>query len=243
MQYQTFVINLDKSVDRLEGSQSTLDALDIEFERVSAIYGGDLTQSEIDHVYSSSSSRAYYKDLNVGEVGCYLSHRLCWKLIVERELDYAFILEDDFIYQGDVFKSIIDVVDNMDTDWHYIKLAGQPKPADIIDSQHAGAFSLCRFRKVPARTCAQVVSLEGAKRLLAASETFSRPVDIDIQYWWEKGIQVHGILPPPFRSNSAIMSEIQAFSDRKSANKKVFKRVWDKAAFYVRSYLEAKKIT
>ncbi|WP_367278723.1 glycosyltransferase family 25 protein [Malikia sp.] len=38
----------------------------------------------------------WFRRLTAGELGCFLSHLRCWQLLVERDLDCALILEDDF---------------------------------------------------------------------------------------------------------------------------------------------------
>ena len=46
-----FVINLDKSTDRMVKVSKRLSELGIAFERISAVYGADLSQEEIDKYY------------------------------------------------------------------------------------------------------------------------------------------------------------------------------------------------
>jgi len=42
---------------------------------------------------------------------------------------------------------------------------------------------------------AQAVSKNGAQKLLSASSPFFRPVDVDIQHYWERNIDVIGLEP------------------------------------------------
>ena len=46
-----FVINLDKSTERMAKISKRLDELEIPFERMPAVYGADLSQEEIDKYY------------------------------------------------------------------------------------------------------------------------------------------------------------------------------------------------
>jgi len=242
MKYSVFLINLPKSVDRLETSDKLSKDQGIGYERVPAVYGADLSDEEITSAYNAGSAGSYYKQLSCGEVGCYLSHRLCWQAIVDRDLDFAVILEDDFLYQGGDFAEIIRLVEGLPSPWYYLKLAGRDNASDRIDCTPMGAFSLCRFRRVPTRTAAQIVSREGARRLLAASAPFSRPVDVDLQYWWEKDIIVHGILPFPFASNSQAESEIQKLACRKTARKSRLRRIISQVDFFLKSHWQARRL-
>ena len=242
MNYQTFLINLDKSTDRLAASTEMLNALGLEFERVPAIYGADLLAEDVAQAYTTRTSNRYHKELNLGEIGCYLSHRKTWKLIIKRKLDFALIFEDDFLPKVESINEIITLVNQIQTPWHLIKLMGKHKRADEICGHPMKELTFSLLKKVPTRTGMQIVSNEGAKRLLASSKPFSRPVDVDLQYWWEKNIWVHGIQPYPFKSNSEGSSEIEKFSNRKAAKKSRLKKLGNKISFTLNTQRQAKKL-
>ena len=82
MKYKFFVINLDSKPDRLEDASKQLHQYGIEFERFSAVMGSELDQSTIEEVYDAKgNAKKYYKEMSVGEIGCYLSHIQLWKRI------------------------------------------------------------------------------------------------------------------------------------------------------------------
>lgn len=234
--YKTFLINLDKSVDRLERSASILKEHNILFERVSAVYGADLSAQELSTAYDYQLPNAYYKKLNVGEIGCYLSHRKVWQKIVDEQLDFAVILEDDFNIVGD-FNQMLSTVSRLDITWHYIKLAGHNRTRKALYQADIENFELVVYDKVPARTCAQVVSLSGAKQLLKTSRPFKRPIDIDLQYWWEKDVRVLGLLPYVVEPNDTAVSEIDKLARRNKAEKSHTRKLADKVRFTVRNNL------
>lgn len=220
MRWQVFLINLDHSTTRLERSKEMLDSINLEFERIPAVWGADLTQEQIDLAYDAKSRNSHYKELNTGEVGCYLSHIKAWELIVERDLDFALVLEDDFLLHDCDFPALLEALTKINEPWYYIKLGGYHKNSDLLTSQKLNKYTLSTFKKVPNRTCAQFVSKEGAKRLLATSKPFGRPIDIDLRYWWEKNITVQALLPYSFMPNRQIESEIIKISRRKSSKKR-----------------------
>lgn len=228
--YKTFLINLDKSTDRLERSQAILAEQNIDFDRVSAVYGADLSQQQLAQAYNYQLPHAYYKKLNVGEIGCYLSHRKVWQEIVDQQLDFAVILEDDFNIVGD-FNAMLSTIEQLDFDWHYIKLAEHTRRRNTLFKAKLNEFDLVVYDKVPARTCAQVVSLAGAKKLLASSQPFKRPIDIDLQYWWEKDINVLGLTPYVVTPNDTAVSEIDKLAKRNKAEKSMLRKYLDKLWF------------
>jgi glycosyl transferase family 25 len=80
-----FVINLKYRKDRLEKFKNSID-----FE-VETIYGFDKNESS--EIFNSVSNC-----LNNGEKGCFLSHLFIYKKIINENIPYAIIFEDDAIF-------------------------------------------------------------------------------------------------------------------------------------------------
>ncbi|MFV0512325.1 MAG: glycosyltransferase family 25 protein [Jhaorihella sp.] len=133
--------------------------------------------------------------LGAGEVGCFLSHRACWRRIVQDDADCALIVEDDMAPDPALWPDVAALVAGHAGPDSYIRLpakAGE-KPAAMIDSR--GAARLFLPRVIGLQTVAQVVGRRAAGRLLAASETLDRPVDTLVQMHWITGQPVHTIWP------------------------------------------------
>jgi glycosyl transferase family 25 len=81
----------------------------------------------------------------------------------------------------------------------------------------------------------QIISLVGAKLLLKMSEKFGRPVDMDIQYWWESNIYVFGLQPYPFEINQKIDSDIENKGSRKKSKKCRMCKLYKQVLFYFRN--------
>ena len=95
-----FVINLDKSPERMATIAKRLDELYIPFERISGVYGAELSQEEIAKYYCAKlNKKNYRRPLGLGEIGCYISHIKAWQTIVDRQLHCALILEDDIVIE------------------------------------------------------------------------------------------------------------------------------------------------
>lgn len=96
-----FVINLDRSADRLSFMTQQLDELGVSFSRISAVDGKMLSSEErrsLEPSVFSLSRAAFPRSLSSAEVGCFLSHRKCWKAITESDEDWGLIMEDDIIF-------------------------------------------------------------------------------------------------------------------------------------------------
>ena len=92
---KTFLINLDRSVDRLEVMKKRLADLGLRFERVSAIEGSKVSSESY---HSQSPSPRYPHHLTPGEIGCFLSHKKCWEILIKSNEEWALILEDNCIF-------------------------------------------------------------------------------------------------------------------------------------------------
>ncbi len=95
-----FVINLDRSVDRLSFMTQQLDELGVSFSRISAVDGKMLSSEErrsLEPSVFSLSRAAFPRSLSAAEVGCFLSHRKCWEAIANSDEDWGLIMEDDII--------------------------------------------------------------------------------------------------------------------------------------------------
>ena len=218
-----FVINLASSIERLNRVSDEHNAQNLAFERIDAVDGKTLTDADIAKHYNARLNlKKYHKPLSRGEIGCYLSHRKAWQTIVDRQLDYAIILEDDFVLDRSIH-SAIENINHLKQPWQLIKLAAyKNRNRDIAyakplaDDQH-----LAIHKKLMSGCCATAISLAGAKALLKATDTFARPVDCDLQHVWETGVYGFSLLPYPVIQPDSAQSDIR---DRSCQVKKSFWR-------------------
>lgn len=233
------LINLDRSTERLERSRTLLSKYGISFHRIPAVDGRELSSKALCEVLAPALS-AYYKVLTASEVGCYLSHKKCWQHIIDANLHYAVILEDDFSLNANVDKLHAYVADIREP-WDYIKLMEYPEKRGVIASTPCLDKKLVRYDKIPIRACAYIITQECAKKMLASHTKIARPVDVDCQYWWESNISVFGLKPYLFSVNLQTESTIDGGGNRKNSKKSIVKQYLYKLAFAVDNYRHTKK--
>ena len=85
MKIGIFLINLDDRNDRLDSSTRQLNEIGLEFIRVSAVPSKDVEES----IFLTDSVFA-----------CWKSHLKTYSMLVESDLEYALILEDDFLFKN-----------------------------------------------------------------------------------------------------------------------------------------------
>lgn len=237
--WNIYLINLARSTDRLTACARQLESYDLPFERVDAVDGDALTPTAISKLYNFEES-SYHKHMTSGEIGCYLSHVRVWQKIVDEQLDYAVILEDDILLQDNIQEGLA-ALQTIQEPWDLIKLAEAPEKRKAVHHIPANDFALVTYNKVPSRTCAQVVSLAGAKKLLATSITIKRPIDIELQYWWESNLNVFGLKPYLVKANHDEASEIDRGQTRNKAQQSFKKKVINGFYFLIKNKRELKK--
>lgn len=93
---RTFLINLDRNPDRLVSAKRQLDAFGIAFERFPGIDGRALSKDELKRHYNRFRSILVNgKPMALGEIGCALSHTMLYRKMVEENIPFALIFEDD----------------------------------------------------------------------------------------------------------------------------------------------------
>lgn len=199
---KAFILHLERAIARRPNVEKLVASLPIEAEVVPAVDGARLTQQEVDQVYAPRRFRPRYPfALTRTEVGAFLSHRLAWRRIVDDELDFAFVFEDDAAIDPVAFATLLAFVAAEREHWDYVIMPAQPVRGGTPVASRGG-FSLVRPDAPPLRAIAQIVSLDAAKRLLARTWPFDRPIDTTLQMTWATGQPLIVASPSPVRDVS-----------------------------------------
>jgi glycosyl transferase family 25 len=96
MQYiKKFVINLKRRPDRLEAFQKQCPFTDVE-----VVYGFDGKYAKSEQSRSEKDMVYKFIKLKSGEIGVFISHLRIFKKILELDIKYALIFEDDAIFSN-----------------------------------------------------------------------------------------------------------------------------------------------
>ncbi|WEX11191.1 glycosyltransferase family 25 protein [Chelativorans sp. AA-79] len=163
-----FLINLDRRPDRLRRMTEILDGLDLPFTRIPAVDGMQLSMGEVQR----------WGSLPPGATACFLSHRDCWKRVVDEALPHAVVLEDDLHLAPDA-ASLLCRGDWVPTEADVVKLETRLCRTRVDKGVAAviSGRSLHRLRSSHMGTGGYIVARKGAERLLALSERLEVPVD------------------------------------------------------------------
>lgn len=203
-----FYINLDRDVSRRARLEAELTNCRLSAERIPAVDG----RAVPDWLQS------FYDDrMEPGEVGCSASHLTIYRIIVERNLPFALILEDDARIETDSLGAIEAAAKMAPHGWDIIRLietSSRPTQRIVEIDQRR---TLVRYLRVPRSTTGLVVSQSGARKLLTP-RLVKEPIDVEIRWPWQLDLNVYGIHPPPITQASG--AEIETTIPIKSLPKK-----------------------
>ena len=206
---------MSSSSDRFNYISQQLEQQNLSFKRIPGVDVKERQDLKNKYYSKVRNKLDYHTPLTDGEIGCYIAHRNAWKAILDDNIDFGLVLEDD-AYLKENLKLILDNLHNTKSDWDILKLA------DLSTSPRKGAniekfqkFDIQSYYKPPTLCIAEVITRKGAKILLNLSNTFGRPVDVDKQWFCFKGLKIKGIKPYPVNCNNQFKSEIDSIQNRK----------------------------
>lgn len=205
MPVHVFLINLDRSADRLARCAPILDGLGLSWERVPGVEGKALDAARLAALNPNPTPHGeWFRPLTPGEIGCFLSHLRCWQLIEERGLDCALVLEDDFeAHDACTLQNLQALADSATGahPWDVLKLTrlrqGAKRVATVREAEGT-PLQLCFGGKGPEDGTAYLVSRRGAAKLTPRREHLLRPVDFELKHHWERDLTVYSASPDLF---------------------------------------------
>lgn len=203
-----FVINLDRSPERLTSMQAQARALGLRFERVPAVDGTRALPAWA-RVQFLNELGEPHGELSQGEVGCYASHLLVMSKIIGRHQAAAIVLEDDAVLHERLMDNAEQAVRTAPEGWDCIHLSTNFKrPAFPIADLGRGR-SLVRYLRQPINSTAYIISLAGAIKL-AAPRRRTCPFDVEFRQPWRSGLELLGTYPALARPHPHFASTIEA---------------------------------
>lgn len=203
-----FVINLERATERRAAMQEHLHQLGLEAEILPAVEG-----IKVDRATLGPGAEP---GLSNGEVGCYLSHLHFWQIVVERKLPHAIVLEDDVICSPTLMR-VANEIAALDLPFDAVRLSALQPIRGIPLLSLAGGEKLILPNKHPSGTQGYLVSLAGARRLLAALAVPKAPIDDTLDRYWKYGLCVPVLSPSVVVEDARLQSSIGARFGRAAA--------------------------
>lgn len=149
--WPAFVINLDRSVERMRLFTQEVERVGLSFIRQPAIDGQTIERATSQLCDAATIVKACDADLSDGELGCYLSHIALWQTALSPDTPWVLVLEDDATIDGRLL-SILANVHRLPDDWEILILqrASAKMPflrrrflpnIDVLRHLHVGYFA------------------------------------------------------------------------------------------------------
>jgi GR25 family glycosyltransferase involved in LPS biosynthesis len=212
---KAFIIHLERSAQRRPQVERLRAALPCASEILDATDGARLTPDELARAYVRQAQRPRYPfGLNRAEIGVFLSHRAAWRRILAEGLDYALVFEDDCEIDAAAFARTCALARETRALWSYALAPSNKTRLRGGTLAQGQGVALIRPDNPPLRAIAQFVTADAARKLLAVTEPFDRPIDTFLQMSWVTGVELLALTPSGVRDASAALggSTIQARS-------------------------------
>lgn len=180
-----FLINLDRSPDRLVRATADLQSLGLDPIRIAAVDGALLDLTNRTDYDEKPAIRALNRPLLVSEIGCYLSHIAAAQAFVASQAQFGLVFEDDFAPIPNSKVDLVALFDWLPTsgNWDLFNAGRDAKSLRRIIFQLPSGRKICRADYFPVTTSALLWSRQGAQKFLAQHDKMAMPVDVYLQTW------------------------------------------------------------
>ncbi len=204
MRIQSYLINLERSPDRLEAMVSRLRSIGLEFQRVPAFDGRGLDLEilrTLPDVDNDACLKFMGRSLLGTEYGCYKSHLDCARRIVESGAPQALVFEDDVEVHPNLPDSVQDILfllSENNFDWDLVNLGAFTHPRYTTD---VGNIDECRrtlahAHSFPWAANALLWNRQGALRFISEYSTVKMPVDDQFREYLTRSNRGFMVWPP-----------------------------------------------
>lgn len=179
---KTYIINLEKRKDRLEYINNNYKNELYELEIFKA-YDGKYTENNskeyinfknifINSINKNKNNKSLYNynqfnELADGELGCFISHLMIWKKIIDKNIDKAIIFEDDCIFNSDFNNKVNKIIsDEIPNNFNILYFGGRCGPNNYHNNNIKISENIAiKKYKEPYGTFAYMISRNGAELL------------------------------------------------------------------------------
>jgi glycosyl transferase, family 25 len=171
-----FIVNLEQSVSRKAFMKKQLETIGLQHEFFSAVDGRQLTPAQLEQMCNMEVVNNWAELLTPGMIGCSLSHYHLYKKMVDENIKFALILEDDTRLSPQLPKVLYEIEEKLSNGKlnvdEPILLYYQSK--DVVQFARTGSVSLPIGSGLyypidiwrPITTAAYIISYACAKRLI-----------------------------------------------------------------------------
>ena len=203
-----FLINLDRSQDRLAVMSERLQRVGLPWQRIPAVEGRKLDWESDPRVDIPGYLRRHGKHINPAEIGCYLSHLAAMRAFLDDPAArWALILEDDLDFASDFADTLAALVAD-EGQWDMVKLSGFHSGTPWRTAALSPGRSLAVMWSRMTGSAAYVINRRAAQAYLDRLLPMSLPYDHEFDKGWRYGLKVRMVVPLPTQLDPELPSTI-----------------------------------
>lgn len=202
---KVLVINLNKDRARWASVEAQLQHAGLDFQRIPAILGRDLTPQEREAHYSPlKSSWRQARELTPAEIGCALSHLTAYREISMRGFSHALILEDDVVLKDKLAELLDALASQMPPEDPLVCLLS-PAEVDMAAEPVAlvGRYVIQKY-KSGYYASSYVLTRVAAEYLLGELHPVGDVADCWARLYCDGGLKLMAVTPPAVTQNQAV---------------------------------------
>lgn len=160
---KNFVISLESATERRAHIHHEFGQHNVSFEFFDALTP-DKARSHAQSLALDLSAAS----LTSGELACMMSHVSVWQKMIDENMSYATIFEDD-VYLGEDAESLLNRSEWINADWHIIKIEAFAKKAMVSATKYDVLSNKRQIRQLKGKNlgaAGYILSIKGAKLFL-----------------------------------------------------------------------------
>jgi glycosyl transferase family 25 len=195
-----FLINLDRSPDRLLQFDVEAKKIGLQYVRISAIDGCGAVPAWLADEFDRAS-------LSSDEIVYYVSHLCVSRLVRDEGLPAAIVLEDDAVLEPTFEQCALEAVRKAPPGWDVIHMSTNFKRSAFPILELGHGHQLVRYSRLPANSAAYAISSTGALKLLQPGLR-NIPIDMEFRYAWLRRLEIYGVYPALAQQRACVPSTI-----------------------------------
>lgn len=189
-----YLINLDRSPDRLKYVAPQIQKLGWNFHRIAGVDGAALTEAEIDQKVDAKAYQKYMGHLpKRGMIGCNLSHAKAWQTFLASSYEYALVFEDDVSFAPEELRKVLTfLMQNPISEIVSFEVAHSGMPLKVRNLE---GYQQVIYLTEVSHTGAYLLNRKAARVMLEKFLPMQLPIDHFFMRSWEFGLTVTGMEP------------------------------------------------
>lgn len=192
----SYIINLDSSTNRYNHIIKNVNPLGLKIERISAINGDSLSETEL----ATKTDLKSYEQLlghlpNLGTIGCSLSHIKVWQTFLASNFAYAMIFEDDVSFDHTKLLTTIEQLLQNDKLWDIATFNVLHNGTPLTVKKLLNNQRLVIYLTEITTSGAYIIDRKAAAKLLEKALPIKMPIDHYFTKSWKFNLKLVGIEP------------------------------------------------